>query len=376
MKVTVIPTIRHYAWGAPGKCLGALVEELLAVGHEVQLFVTPIDMNIAEVAELKALGARIEELPDPERDYATLRGPRRWLDRITGRSRKLTDMVRAFGPGHVFMNQGATWCVLHEQFSEVLSGYTNRYSLICHSNSSEIEVSEEQVREADRLASNARKMFFNSRWTKAQAESQIGRGIPNASCFQILPGANFHLIEWPKPTDAARLAMVTRLDCQVKGIDLAIDAVARVNQNGLRVRLDIFGEGADKEPLQKRILNAGGQAAVTLKGGLRDPSQVWRDHELLLMPSRKEGLGLSMLEAMSCARPVLRTPLGGCEEWIEDGVNGFVCPRADVAALVETLEKALAARDRWREMGLAANAKIKRDLHPHPGRVFLEALRP
>jgi glycosyltransferase involved in cell wall biosynthesis len=111
-------------------------------------------------------------------------------------------------------------------------------------------------------------------------------------------------------------------------------------------------------------------------GGVRDAAAVWRDHELLLMPSRQEGLGLAMLEAMSCGRPVLRTPLGGCEEWIEDGVNGFVCPQADVESLVETLERALAVRDKWREMGLAAHAKIKRDLDPRPGRVFLEALQP
>jgi glycosyltransferase involved in cell wall biosynthesis len=77
---------------------------------------------------------------------------------------------------------------------------------------------------------------------------------------------------------------------------------------------------------------------------------------------------------MSCGRPVLRTPLGGCEEWIEDGVNGFVCPQADVKSLVDTLEKAVAMRNRWRGIGLAANAKIKAQLDPRPGRVFLEAL--
>ena len=55
-------------------------------------------------------------------------------------------------------------------------------------------------------------------------------------------------------------------------------------------------------------------------------------------------------------------------------MNGFVCPRADVESLVETLERALAERHRWREMGLAAHAKIKRDLDPRPARVFLEAL--
>jgi glycosyltransferase involved in cell wall biosynthesis len=217
-------------------------------------------------------------------------------------------------------------------------------------------------------------MFFNSRWLKGRAESQIRREIPNASYFQIAPGAQFQLQDWPGTSAAARLAMVTRLDCRVKGLDLAVQAMAHVNRDGLRARLDIFGGGFDKEQLQQLIREAGEGAGVELMGGAPDVSEVWRDHELLLMPSRTEGLGLAMLEAMSCGRPVLRTPLGGCEEWIEDGVNGFVCPRAEVAPLVETLERALAVRDKWREMGLAAHAKIKRDLDPRPGRVFLEAL--
>jgi glycosyltransferase involved in cell wall biosynthesis len=82
-----------------------------------------------------------------------------------------------------------------------------------------------------------------------------------------------------------------------------------------------------------------------------------------------------MIEAMGFGRPVLRTPYGGCSEWIEDGENGFVCPAAEVDVLVETLKRALSERSRWREMGLAAHAKIKRDLDLRPARVFLEALR-
>jgi glycosyltransferase involved in cell wall biosynthesis len=151
--------------------------------------------------------------------------------------------------------------------------------------------------------------------------------------------------------------------------------MALVNRDGMHARLDIFGDGFDKERLKELIREAGKGASVRLMGPVQDVSEVWQDHEILLMPSRTEALGLSMLEAMSCGRPVLRTPLGGCEEWIEDGVNGFVCPAAEVGALVETLKRALAVRHRWREMGLAAHGKVKRELDPRPARVFLEALR-
>lgn len=376
VKVCVIPTIRDFPWGAPGKCTGQLVTELLRAGHEVQLFVAPIDFGSQQARELAEQGANIQRLPDAEGEYIKLRQLRRRLDRVTGRAQSLLSMVCKFGPGHIFVNQGGTWCAADEPFKEVLARYRGRYSLVCHSIGGEDSLDVDLLRKADDLARNARKIFFNSRWLNACAEKQIRRDIPNAAYFQINPGPNFDRLDWPKTSPEARLAMVTRLDCHVKGLDLAVQAMALLNRQSLRARLDIFGDGFDKEILQQLVREAGEAAGVSLMGGAQDVSAVWQDHEMLLMPSRTEGLGLAMLEAMSCGRPVLRTPLGGCEEWIEDGVNGFVCPQADVESLEETLEKALAVRDRWHEMGLAAHAKIKRQLNPRPGRVFLAALQP
>ena len=355
--------------------MGQLVTELLAAEHEVQLFVAPIDYESQQIRELAGHGARIQRLPDPERQYVKLRRLRRHLDRVTGRAQRLLSMVCKFGPDHIFVNQGGTWCAGDEPFREVLSKYPKRYSLLCHSSGNEGALDGERWRRADDLAGNAAKVFFNSRWLKACAEKEIRRGIPNAGYFQISPGPQFQLTPWPAPTEEARLAMVTRLDCNVKGIDLVVEAMTQVNRERLRARVDIYGDGSDKERLQQLVYEAGERAGIRLMGEVRDVSEVWRDHELLLMPSRTEGLGLAMLEAMSCGRPVLRTPYGGAEEWMEDGRNGYVCPAPEVSLLLETLKRALAEREHWPEMGRRAHEKVKANLDPDPGRVFLEALR-
>jgi glycosyltransferase involved in cell wall biosynthesis len=100
-------------------------------------------------------------------------------------------------------------------------------------------------------------MFFNSRWLKGRAEAEIQREIHNAALFQVRPAEDFQLMPWPESADKARLAMVTRLDCNVKGIDLAVEALARVNRAGLRARLDIFGEGFDRARVQQMLRDAG-----------------------------------------------------------------------------------------------------------------------
>ena len=67
--------------------------------------------------------------------------------------------------------------------------------------------------------------------------------------------------------------------------------------------------------------------------------------DLVIMPSRWEGLPYSLLEAMSLARPVLATAVGGVPEVIKDGINGWLAPPNDPAALALRIRRVCADRD-------------------------------
>lgn len=376
MKVTVIPTITDFPWGAPGHCMGALVEELLVAGHEVQWFVAPIDFGNPHVTRLAECGAIVVLLPPPAKTYLRMAPMRRMLDRWRAGAKDLSALVDAFDPEHIFLNQGGTWCGTMPQFFPVLRKRLDRFSLVCHLNHPMPAMTGEKLEQARWLAGNARRMFFNSRWTRELAEIQIAGPIRSAAYFQYPVRFEFkEPLPWPEAS-VPQLAMVNRLDALHKGIDLAIEAVARLNNEGAPLNLTVVGRGPDERYLRDLVGWRGVADRVQLLPYTEDLAAFWASHELLLLPSRYEGLAVSMIEAMGFGRPVLRTPYGGCEEWIEEDVNGFVCPAAEADLLVATLKRALAERRRWREMGLAAHAKIKRDLDLRPGRVFLEALRP
>jgi hypothetical protein len=376
MRVTVIPTITAYPWGAPGECMGGLVEELVVAGHEVQWFVAPIDLGNAKVASLAERGASVVPLPPPARHYVRMAKARRMLDRWRSGAKDLETLVNAFNPDHVFLNQGGTWCGTASQFFPVLRARPGCFSLICHLNQPTAPMPEGTWERARWAAGNASRMFFNSRWTHRLAEKQIAGGIASAGYFQYPVRFMFkEPLAWPG-SSVPKLAMVNRLDALHKGIDLAIESVACLKKEGVIVELTVVGRGPDERYLCDLAAWLDVSERVRFLPYTEDLASFWADQEILLLPSRYEGLAVSMIEAMGFGRPVLRTPYGGCEEWIEDGVNGFVCPAAEVDLLVATLKRALAVRDRWREMGLAAHAKIKRDLDPLPARVFLEALRP
>lgn len=79
---------------------------------------------------------------------------------------------------------------------------------------------------------------------------------------------------------------------------------------------------------------------------------------LFVLPSLIEGLSLTLVQAMACGLPILATPNTGCEELIEDGVQGRIVPARDAQALNAVIREAFADRDRYAEMGLAGRARV------------------
>lgn len=374
MRISVLTTIRHLPWGAPGQCVATLVDEMLRSGHAVQWLVVGADLDHPEVIRLQKLGAQVKKLPDPPPRYVKWKWLRRKLFSLTSGTELLDDIISKFEPDHIFVNQGGTWCALEPEIWHTLHTKKKRYSLICHLGSPGEMPAGVQMEKAKQLALGAKKIYFNSHWTQQCAEKQIGQDLNDAVKFQLPVRFSFaEPLAWPEVV-IPKIGMVNRIDIQHKGLDLAVEAAAILKKKGLSFTITIAGRGENEKELLDLIRRHGVESEVKMVPYTEDLQKFWSEHELLLLPSRYEGLAVSMLEAMGFGRPVIRTPFGGCEEWMEEGVNGWICPEAGVAALADTLRKAIRLRPRWREMGVAAHQKVKKDLDPRPGRVFLESL--
>jgi glycosyltransferase involved in cell wall biosynthesis len=83
-----------------------------------------------------------------------------------------------------------------------------------------------------------------------------------------------------------------------------------------------------------------------------------RSH-VLVLPSVEEGLALVQGEAMACGCPVIATTATGCEDLFSDGVEGFIVPDRDTAALADRMQQ-LADDPALREsMSAAALERVK-----------------
>jgi glycosyltransferase involved in cell wall biosynthesis len=117
--------------------------------------------------------------------------------------------------------------------------------------------------------------------------------------------------------------------------------------------------------------------------GLVPPREVGAFYEraaVVVVPSRREGYGVTAREAMAYGRPVLATRVGGLVDAVEDGVTGLLVPPGDVAALRRALEELLDDGVRRTTLGAAARAFAQASLGRSAtvdalGAVYRDALR-
>lgn len=95
--------------------------------------------------------------------------------------------------------------------------------------------------------------------------------------------------------------------------------------------------------------------------------------DVYVLPSYREGVPRTLLEAASMARPIVTTDTVGCREVVEDGVNGFLVPVRDSAALAARIGELLGDETLRQRMGAAGRAKAVREFDVrHVVRQYLE----
>ncbi len=100
---------------------------------------------------------------------------------------------------------------------------------------------------------------------------------------------------------------------------------------------------------------------LCLLGWRDDMPEIWNCSDVAVLPSFREGLPVSLQEAMACGLPVLATNVPGCREAVEHGVTGLLTPQADAATLAAAMEELITDRDKRRAMGRAGRAKACRE---------------
>jgi glycosyltransferase involved in cell wall biosynthesis len=137
-----------------------------------------------------------------------------------------------------------------------------------------------------------------------------------------------------------------------KGILVLIDAFAEVARTLPRARLLVAGDGPLRAELSRRIAASPGLNRVELLGAVERERAVavMQRCSVYCSPSLGEPFGMTALEAMACAKPVVATNAGGLGHLVPDGGGRKVAP-GDPAALAAALKEVLPDFDGRRAMG-------------------------
>lgn len=166
------------------------------------------------------------------------------------------------------------------------------------------------------------------------------------------------------PAVAAPIVGVAARLAPVKGLDLLLAAWPAVRARMPGARLEIAGDGPLRGALEAQAAVLGIADSVAFLGWQADLAPLFARWRLLAQPSRAEGFGLSLVEAMAAGLPAVATAVGGVPDVIDDRTTGTLVPPEDASALGAAIAALLADPARCAAMGAAGRARVVERFSP------------
>lgn len=211
------------------------------------------------------------------------------------------------------------------------------------------------------LQSRAHLWVGDSASVSALTRARLGVGEDRLMTWPIFAANPQQPLAAPwQPGEVLHLGSLGRLH-PVKGYDILIEALARLQAQGFRlpcpVRLTLAGEGEERARLEAMAGQAG-IAEIVLPGYVERPGDFLAGLHLYLQPSRSEGFCIAAHEAMAAGLPVLASAVGEIPHSIQEGVTGHTVPPGDADALARKLALLLFDPGGLQAMGEAARERI------------------
>ena len=155
-----------------------------------------------------------------------------------------------------------------------------------------------------------------------------------------------------------RMIMVARLGAQ-KDHPTLLRALAGLTDRPWQ--LDLIGEGPLQDDMRALATTLGIADRVRFLGQRLDVDRLLAEAQLALLVTNWEGFPLSILEAMRAGLPVVATAVGGIDEAVNDGVTGYLVPRAGVDLLRDRIERLLDSPALRSQMGAAGRTRFEQE---------------
>lgn len=190
-------------------------------------------------------------------------------------------------------------------------------------------------------------------------DSYIANGVPAGKVVALPLGvdlADFRPTDEEKERGVLRILFVGRLTYK-KGIDTLVAALDLLRSRGIPFELQVAAALDHVEFDSDRYLGAMGKLLGKVRHEDLPALYAWGD--LLVVPSRFDSFGLVVYEALACGLPTLVSDAVGSKDIVVEGINGFVVPTQDAAALADRLAASASDIDAVRAMRKPARISVE-----------------
>ncbi len=338
---------------------GDLIKEIIALGHEVVV----TGPNDIDVDKIKALGVRFEKIP-MEKAGVNAKSDLKYIF-------ALKKFLKNEKPDITF---GYTIKpVVYGAIAAKMAKVKNRYSMveglgyIFTANTKKTRILRPIVKTLYRIGFKCAKnvIFINPDDLKDFTNMKL---LKKDKC-RLVNGVgvnleHFALEELPKEPVFFMLsrALIS------KGVRVYLEATEIIRKKYPDVRMMLLGEidesmqdSLKKEEIQKYI----DMGTIEYYPENPDVRTFYRQCSVFVLPSYREGVPRTTMEAMAMGRPVITTDAPGCRETVIDGKTGFFVPTGDSKALAEAMEKFIETPELIAEMGNESYKMCKEKFDVH-----------
>ncbi|OGL25637.1 MAG: hypothetical protein A3G44_03070 [Candidatus Rokubacteria bacterium RIFCSPLOWO2_12_FULL_73_47] len=337
--IRVLHVITRLTLGGSSENTLATVAGLASAGYAGALAVGLAESEAAVVDDARRRGCRVVDVPAlgrevrPLRDLAALRQ----LTALMRRERPRivhTHTSKAGFLGRLAARLARVPAVIHQPHGHVFYGYWGAPRTALY-----VALERRAARWTDRIVT------LTERGTAEHLARGIGRPGQYATVPSGVPTAALRAAAPPRAAARARLGLAPdayvvaglgRL-VPVKGFDLLVEALPRLAAEVPSARVLLVGDGPERAALEARARALGVAARLHVTGATPEVAAHLAAADVLAAPSRNEGMGRALVEAMALGLPVVATAVGGIPAVVEDGGCGRLVPPGDADALAAAL---------------------------------------
>ena len=139
-----------------------------------------------------------------------------------------------------------------------------------------------------------------------------------------------------------------------KGIYEAIDAFAIIHNEYPKVTMTIAGDGFELDKAKEYVFHLGLQEYVAFTGFIRgnQKAEVYQKAGVYVFPSYSEGMPNSVLEAMAFGLPIISTPVGGLNDFFEDGTHGYFIRNNNAKEIASLIDKLIQDKEKYKAISV------------------------